>query len=250
MDNHNFSSGLEGLDKLLKGILAGDNIVWEVDDLADFKQFIPFYLKAAKKSGKPLIYIRFASHPPLVTEVHENIHIYHFDPAEGFEIFTDNVHQIIRDIGRGACYLFDCLSELSTTWLSDQMLGNFFRLTCPYLYDLETLAYFFLYRNFHSSEAIRPIQETTQIFLDLYEHDSMMYLRPLKVQHRYSSTMNMFHVWRENTFHVVSDSAIISEILTSAKWSGLQRDAGPGFWEREFICARAAIQDHSPQGNP
>ena len=249
MDDRKFSSGLDGLDKLLKGILPGDNVVWEVDDIADFKLFIPFYINASDKTGKPLAYIRFASHPPLITETRENIHRFTFDPAEGFETFTDNIHQTIRDVGRGAYYLFDCLSELSTTWLSDQMLGNFFRLTCPYLYDLETLAYFFLYRNFHSSEAIRPIQETTQIFLDLYEHHSTIYLRPLKVQQRYSSTMNMFHVLRENTFRVVSDSAVIAEILTSVKWSGLQRDAGPGFLEREFICARTAIHDHSPQQN-
>ena len=249
MNSQNFSSGLEGLDKLLKGILAGDNVVWEVDDISDFTFFIPYYVKAARKAGKPLIYLRFASHPPLIAEEEDNVEIFTFDPSEGFETFTDNIHQTIRNAERGSYYLFDCLSELSTTWLSDQMLGNFFRLTCPYLYDLETLAYFFLYRNFHSSEAIRPIQETTQLFLDLYVHNQTIYLRPLKVQQRYSSTMNMFHVWRGDTFRVVSDSAIISEILTSAKWSGLQRDAGPGFWEREFICAREAIHEQHPQQN-
>ena len=247
MNSHHFSSGLDGLDKLLKGILAGDNVVWEVDDISDFTFFIPHYVKAARAAGKSLIYLRFASHPPLISGDEDNVRIHTFDPTEGFETFTDNIHQTIRNAERGSYYLFDCLSELSTTWLSDQMLGNFFRLTCPYLYDLETLAYFFLYRNFHSSEAIRPIQETTQLFLDLYEHNKTIYLRPLKVQQRYSSTMNMFHVWRDDTFRVVSDSAVISEILTSAKWSGLQRDAGPGFWEREFVCARTAINDHYPQ---
>jgi pyruvate, water dikinase len=240
MNNHHFSSGLEGLDRLLKGIIAGDNVVWEVDDIANYASFVPPYVKAANKSGKPLIYIRFASHLPLISESSEGVHIHTFDPSEGFETFTDNIHQTIRKTGRGAYYLFDSLSELSSTWLSDQMLGNFFRLTCPYLFDLETLAYFCICRNFHSSEAIRPIQETTQLFLDLYEHNSILYLRPLKVQHRYSATMNMFHAWKNNTFEVVTDSSIISEILTSAKWSGLQRDAGPGFWEREFVCARTA----------
>ena len=247
MNNQHFTTGLDGLDKILKGILPGDNIVWEVDDVANYASFIPPYIKAAQKTSKQLIYIRFASHPPLVEADDQNVAIHAFDPAEGFEIFTDNVHQTIRKAGRGAYYVFDCLSELSSIWLSDQMLGNFFRLTCPYLFDLETLAFFCLYRNYHSSEAIRPIQETTQLFLDLYEHNSTLYLRPLKVQHRHSSTMNMFHAWRNNTFNVISDSAVISEILTSAKWSGLQRDAKPGFWEREFICARTAVTEHSSQ---
>ena len=74
------------------------------------------------------------------------------------------------------------MSELAADWYSDPMLGNFFTLTCPYLYDLETVAYFALFRNYHSSRAIRPITETTQLFLELYRHGGTLYVHPLKVQ--------------------------------------------------------------------
>ncbi len=43
--------------------------------------------------------------------------------------------------------------ELASTWAADQMLGNFFLLTCPRLYDLETVTYFGIYRNHHASFA-------------------------------------------------------------------------------------------------
>ena len=39
----------------------------------------------------------------------------------------------------GAFYLFDCLSDLAADWYSDGMLGNFFKVTCPYLRDLDTI---------------------------------------------------------------------------------------------------------------
>jgi len=122
------------------------------------------------------------------------------------------------------------------------MLANFFMLTCPYLFDLETIAYFALYRNYHTSHALGPIQETTQLFLDTYRHKGEMYVRPVKVQQRYSPTMNMFHVWRGDEFVTVTSSAVISEILTSAQWSGLASDSNLGFWENSFIKARELLQ--------
>ena len=239
-----FTTGLKSLDEVLKGILPGDNVVWEVDDIETYRAFVNPLIEATLQSGRPIKYFRFASHPPLIPEQSE-IGVHHFDPDDGFETFTDSIHQVIRDTGRGAVYIFDCLSELASAWLSDQMLGNFFRLTCPYLFDLETLAYFSIFRNQHSSEAIVPIQKTTQLFLDVYEHDGLIYLRPLKVQHRYSSSMNMFHVWKEDQFKTVTDSIIVAQILTSTKWSGLQRDALPGFWEREFLRAQEAVSRES-----
>ena len=238
--NNNFTTGLKSLDDVLKGILPGDNVVWEVDDIESYRAFVIPYAAEAVRAGRTLIYIRFASHAPLISES-DSVEIVELNPSDGFEAFTDGVHQAVRDGGRTAHYIFDCLSELASVWLSDQMLGNFFRLTCPYLFDLETLAYFCIYRNQHSSEAIVPIQNTTQLFLNVYRHEELLYLRPLKVQHRYSSLMNMFHVWKDDKFKSVTESIIISQILTSSKWSGLKRDARPGFWEREFIRATEAV---------
>ena len=37
------------------------------------------------------------------------------------------------------------------------MLGNFFMLTCPYLYDRAAIAYFAIVRNYHSFHAVGPI---------------------------------------------------------------------------------------------
>ena len=121
------------------------------------------------------------------------------------------------------------------------MLGNFFILTCPYLFDMETVTYFAIYRNYHTSNAIDPTQNTTQLFLDVYRHKDNLYIRPIKVQHRYSPTMNMLHVRHGDDFIPVMSSAVISEILTSAKRSGLNSDSSLGFWETSFLQARKLL---------
>ncbi|MFA7257251.1 MAG: PEP/pyruvate-binding domain-containing protein [Kiritimatiellales bacterium] len=237
------STGIPDLDHTIRGVLAGDNIVWQVDDIAEYQAFVLPFAQAAQDNGRVLIYFRFARHEPLLpsfmaTEVHE------LDPQIGFEGFIADIHDVIRRVGKGAFYVFDCLSCLAVDWYSDQMLGNFFMLTCPYLFDLETVTYFALFRNYHTQHAIGPISRTTQLFLDVYSHKGHLYLRPMKTQHRHSPTINMLHEWRkeDDTFHAVSSSNVISEILTSARWSGLSADSSGDFWETTFVRAREMIK--------
>lgn len=237
-----FTTGLPTLDKALKGILPGDNIVWQVNDIGDYQALVNPFVVAAEISGRKLIYFRFASHhPPLIPEGGTATKI-ELDPNAGFETFIAQIHHVIERTGRGALYVFDCLSELAADWYSDQMLGNFFMLTCPYLFDLETVAYFALFRNYHSSRALHPIFETTQLFLDVYRYRDTRYIYPMKVHLRYSSTMNMLHEWKGDDFRPVTASTLISSILTSINWSGLDSDSRPGLWERTFAEAEEVLE--------
>ena len=228
-----FTSGLPGLDKSLKGILPGDNVVWQVDTVEDYQALVMPFVKAGLATGRKIAYFRFASHMPII-EKNNGITLVELDPNAGFEAFISRIHRVIEKAGRGALYVFDCLSELAADWYSDQMLGNFFVLTCPYLFDLETVAYFALFRNYHSSHALKPIFETTQLFLDVYSFEGNRYIYPQKVHLRYSPTMNMLHVWKGEEFIPVTCSALISSILASVNWSGLDNDSRPGYWERAF----------------
>jgi hypothetical protein len=244
------STGLPSLDRIVNGILPGDNIVWQVDAIEDYQAFVKPYSEAARAAGRTLIYFRFASHPP-VLESGQVSAVHQLHPERGFESFIAAVHGVIRAAGRRALYVFDCLSDLAVNWYSDQMLGNFFMLTCPYLYDLETVAYFALFRNKHSSRATKPISETTQLFLDVYHHADRHYVRPLKVLHRYSSTMHMLHEWRGNEFRPVAASALISTIQTASDWSWISADSRPSWWQHVFseaqeVLAREAAGEARP----
>ena len=62
------TTGLPYLDRVLHGIISGDNVVWHVDSIEDYLPFVEPYCEAARQSGIRLIYFRFAKHRPLVTD--------------------------------------------------------------------------------------------------------------------------------------------------------------------------------------
>jgi len=210
------TTGLPSLDAALSGILAGDNIVWHVDRIQDYQAFVTPYVEAALRDKRKLVYFRFARHEALLPDGFP-CDRYTLDPEDGFEVFIHRIHQVIGEAGFGAYYVFDCLSDLATDWYSDAMLGNFFMLTCPYLYKLETITYFGLLRRHHSRHATEPVQSTTQLFIDVFHADGRLYVRPVKTQFRYTPTIHLLHVWNErDVFEVVRSSAVIAEVISNA----------------------------------
>ncbi len=237
MGDAQLSTGLAGLDRVLRGLIPGDNIVWEIDSVDDYAPFVEPFCDYARAKGRKLVYFRFGDHQPLASEG-PGIDVCHLEVADGFEKFITEIHRAVSQAGRGAYLLFDCLSTLAVDWNSDRMLGNFFMLTCPYILDLESLAYFSLLRGCHSFHATTPISETTQIFLDVYRHQGQLYVQPIKVQQRYSPTMYMLHAWKGGEFLPVVESSTTAEILTSIPWAGMDSVRSRlGVWNRRCLQA-------------
>ena len=232
------TTGLPGLDAVLSGIAPGDNIVWEVDAIGDYQEFVSPYAAAAQAAGRRLVYFRFADHPPRAgVEQHD------LDPARGFEAFVRGVHAAIEAAGRGTLYVFDCLSHLAEKWGSDQSLGNFFQLTCPRLSVLETVTYFGIYRDRHSAYAVEPIRGTTQFMLDVFRLEGRLYIRPVKVQYRSLNVMNTLHVRSADRFRPVKESAVLAPILSHTQWPRLQGDQRVGHWRQLFREAETVAED-------
>lgn len=238
VEDSSLTTGLPGLDHVLGHLIPGDNVVWEVDDIEDYIACVRPYAEAAAHSGRRFIYFRFAEHRPVVPESCA-AEVHQISPGEGFETFIARIHSVIEEAGRGALYVFDCLSELVADWYSEQMLGNFFVLTCPYLFDLETITYFALFRARHSIHSLGPIMSTTQLYIEVYGHKQRLYIRPRKVLHRYSDTMNMFHAWgNDDQFKPITSSMLVSEIMSATTWAGPHTSRAPGFLNREFLAAQ------------
>ncbi len=241
MISTNLSTGLAGLDRVLKGLLPGDNLVWRVDSIDDYRAFLEPFCRNAVTAGRRLVYYRFADHAPLVpadcpAEVHE------LEPQAGFEKFISSIHEVVKSARGLGAHVFDCLSDLAVDWSSDRMLSNFFVLTCPYVYDVEGLAYFPLLKNYHSPQAVATIGNTTQILMDVYHHGDRYYLYPIKVQQRHSPTMYMLHAWEQDHFRPLNDSSTIAQILTSRPWGGAESIAArQGVWARAFHEAEELV---------
>lgn len=240
--------GIPTLDPVFDNIRLGDNVVWQLTDLDDFGIFFKPFVDQAVRDGRNLVYIRFASHPPLL-EPMDGLKIYRFDPNEGFETFTVAVRRVITEEGRDAFYVFDCLSELQVAWSSDLMMGNFFRVTCPYLFSLDTVAYFPILRGRHSFAAVAKIRDTTQLFIDVYRAPDELFIHPLKVWNRSSATMFLPHSLNVQTGLVegLTDGLGMSRFYAQREEEE-DHDTGErniDSWDRFFIDARRAYSEGS-----
>ena len=236
------STGIESLDVVFTGLKKGDNVVWQVDGIDDFVAFVGPYVERARQQARQVVYVRFADHKPLV-EPGDGVVMYKLDAVSGFETFTTQVHEIIARRGKEAYYVFDCLSYLLDAWATDLMIGNFFMVTCPYLFELDTIAYFALLRNRHSFKTIARIRETTQLLLDLYNVEGRYCLHPLKVWKRYSPTMFLPHLQQDGKFIPITSSVDATKLLAYISERGLQpAERVLDYWDKLFLQATEMAQ--------
>ncbi len=236
------STGIAGLDSVITGLRLGDNVVWQIDDIDDYINLVKPFVNQALKDKKKVIYLRFATHQELI-KPSAQIKRYELKAQAGFESFTAKVNSIITQEGEGAYYVFDCLSELLLAWATDLMIGNFFMVTCPYLYELKTVTYFSILRNNHSFKSIARIRETTQLLMDVYHCEGSFYIHPLKVWNRYSSTMFLPHQKEGEQFVPITDSVNAVEILSDIRQKGAQSvKRNLDYWDRLFLEVETLVK--------
>lgn len=242
-----FSTGVPGLDETLSGLRPGDNVVLQVDSIQDYLAFVHPFCVQADREERDLIYFRFARHAPILPEG-ITAQVYELHPEDGFSNFVSEIFDVIERVGLGAYYVFDCLSELAVDWYSDRMLGNFFMLTCPYLYTYETIAYFALLRDRNTAQAVDAIHNTAQVVIDVYRNRDRLYVQPLKVYKRSSDTMYMLHAWDEDAFTPVTKSVVTAEVLAGAPQCWLDFSFQRDIWSRMFIEAQDLITHGGASG--
>jgi pyruvate,water dikinase len=228
------SSGLMPLDELLQGLLLGDNVVWQVDRLEDYSYFAEPFARQVIHDGYDCVYLRFAPHPPIV-KPQPGLTCIEIDPSPGFDYFSGEMHRIIEARGKTVCYIFDNLSALVNDWATDESLANFFQVTCPYLRDMDTVAYFALKRGQHAHTTVARIRDTTQILINIYHVNNDTYAHPLKVLDRYSSQMFLPHLIREDSWLPLfqsGDAAMISAIALKQPVSFVSNSIAP--WDSVY----------------
>ena len=238
-------SGIPEMDTALDNIRLGDNVVWRVSELSEFRLFMEPYIRQAIEDKRTIVYFRFASHEALIDDIPE-IKTISVPLTHRFENFTVDIHNVIEREGRDVFYVFDCLSELQAAWATDLMMGNFFRVTCPFLFLLDTVAFFPLIRGKHSVQAINKIFDTTQLFFDVYSDKRNIYVRPEKVWNRTSDTMFLPHIYdpEKNSFRPILDGVQSSRFYQTLGLA--QRSAEEQYsdsWDQFFNRAKMLAQN-------
>lgn len=237
--NTRVRAGYDGFDNMIDFLRLGDNVVWQVDDIDDYAIFVKAFVDQAKRDNRNIIYMRFGNNPPLL-QPSDDVKEYRLIPNSGFESFATQTYNIITKEGRFAFYVFDCLTDLLEQWCSDLMLGNFFKITCPYLFSLDTVTFFAIIRNKHSFDSIARIRETTQLFIDLKRITPHLYLHPLKVWERYSSTMFLPHKFINGNFETIT-SSIDAADLFNPKIPEHRSGGHIDYWNKLFIEAEGLL---------
>ena len=239
------STGLAGLDEVLDYLRIGDNVVWRVSHLDDYRRFVLPFVDAAADAGRQILYLRFGDHPPII-ENHPAVRTIEIDALGGFESFTSRVWHLIEQHGRGAFYVCDSLSELLNAWATDAMVGNFFRVVCPFLFELDTVAWFALHPERHSRMTLDRIRQTTQVMLDVRRHGDNVQVQPIKAWRRQSPTMFLPHREHNGQFCPITDSSDATRLQASLEQESLHRQPLLDYWDRLFQDASRALSENDP----
>ncbi len=230
------TTGVPGLDRMLDGLRVGDNVVWRVNDLADYRMFVAPFVASATAAGRQIIYLRFGQHAPLLAPG-PDIRIIEVDARDGFESFTARIWELVETWGRGAFYVCDCLSDLLHAWATDTMVGYFFRVICPFLYQLDTVAWFALYPHRHSRQTLDRIRSTTQVMIDIHRANDDMQVQPVKVWRRQSPTMFLPHRYHHGEFIPVTDSSSATRLQAAIEQQAHSAQQLLDGWDRLFMEA-------------
>ncbi len=198
------TTGLVEIDRLVGGVLPGDNIVWEVDSGAPVDQFVAAYLAASEAQGATITYVSFNRSPQTISRAWDRgasrgafqlIDCFSSGKGNNDRVFLDfyesggeGAHSSVVHVGnpsdpteleralantgaagRGvnARYVFDSLTGMLDLWGDEDVVLRFFGHICPRLFDLSTIAYWFLETEAHSQRFLAKVRHITQVVLEI-----------------------------------------------------------------------------------
>lgn len=201
--NYQPTTGIFEIDRLVGGLVPGDNLVWEIDSGVAGDSFISRFVASCERDSVPVVYVSFNRSPqtiaakyarlmspgrfslidcfssgkgnrdemflkffddPARNSVHAPVHI--ADPAD-----PSRLEQALIDVGtrggRSANYVFDSLTGMLDLWGDENRVVRFFGHLCPRLYDLSTIAYWLVETEAHSEAFLAKVRHITQVVVEV-----------------------------------------------------------------------------------
>ena len=160
-------SGIEDLDQILGGLLAGDNVVWVTDERELFLQ-VERLMLAATPPGERTVHVS-CSESKAQVQARLGKEVVVLD-ARARSRLSDPVlleQTIVTEAKNGATRIaIDGLAPLARQWGLERAVA-FFRRVCPRLFDLGAIAYWRVSRTKLGNAAIDEIRKVTQCVFEL-----------------------------------------------------------------------------------
>jgi transcriptional regulator with XRE-family HTH domain/KaiC/GvpD/RAD55 family RecA-like ATPase len=241
VEKHRVPSGVSRLDLLLGGLFIGDNVLWHDDAGSLAPVFCLNFLQASQLQEKPIIYVSFDRSPKNLLDKLGNLAHYPgliildcFTKGKGggsdfflkffeepeteapcriimvkeprnpreFEALLYKVHGTLTGDVR---FIFESLTGMQELWGSEERLLTFYSHSCPRLYDLNTIAYWVLEKNAHSSRFRAQINQIAQVAIELTIKRGTTSMTILKAENRSTEEFHKPHNYWTKDLTVVFD---------------------------------------------
>jgi hypothetical protein len=197
------TTGIVEVDRLVGGVLPGDNIVWEVDSGAPVDRFMSGFLRASEAQKAAIVYVSFNRSPQTISRAYaEEMSQGAFQIIDCFSSGKGNNDKVFLDfytsgeermrrsvlhvgnpadpaelekaltagaaaVGTKTRYIFDSLTGMLGLWEDEEVVLRFFGYICPRLFDLSTIAYWLLETEAHSPRFLAKVRHVTQVVLEI-----------------------------------------------------------------------------------
>lgn len=194
---------MEEIDRLIGGVLAGDNLVWEVDSGAPVDKFVSSFVSACETEETPIVYVSFNRSPHTIVNRYgslmsagrfklvdcfssgkgnnDDVFLDFFKAVEseapsgaihvGDPANHDELLKALRTVGSevstNARYVFDSLTGMFDLWGDEDIVLRFFGHFCPRLFDINTVAYWLLEKEAHSERFLAKLRHITQVVVEI-----------------------------------------------------------------------------------
>ncbi len=220
MEKPPVTSGVEELDRLLGGLFIGDNVVWLDDSGSLASVFCHNFILASQQGGRPIIYVSFdrsprnllenlgplARNPSLVVldcftwgkgagsstflkfykdpEPQWPCRILPVEEPCNVERFTEVLYGVHGGMEGDVRLVFESITGMQEAWGGEDSILNFYAHSCPRLYELNTIAYWIMEKEAHSSLLRAHISRIAQVVIELGVRRGATSLAILKADRR------------------------------------------------------------------
>jgi transcriptional regulator with XRE-family HTH domain/KaiC/GvpD/RAD55 family RecA-like ATPase len=223
------------LDQLLGGLFIGDNVVWHDDAGSLATVFCLNFIQASQAEGKPIIYVTFDRSPRNLLEKLGSLAEYPgltildcftWGKGAGSEVFLrfyyearpewpcrivrvdeprqvnhvmDALYGIHAGMSGDVRFVFESITGMQELWGGEDQILQFYTHSCPRLYELNTVAYWIMEKNAHSSRFKAQINQIAQVAIDLSIKRGTTSLSILKAEKRGLENLHRpFNYWTKD----------------------------------------------------
>jgi Nif-specific regulatory protein len=239
--NHRLTTGMEEIDGLIGGVMAGDNLVWEVDSGAPVQNFVSNFVLKCQAEGAPVVYVSFNRSPQTIVKTYASLmsagqfklvdcfssgkgndddvfldfykssdnpmlsHVVHIKNPANHTEFQNGLMAVGSEMSTNARYVFDSLTGMFDLWNDENTVLLFFGHFCPRLFDINTVAFWLLEKEAHSERFLAKLRHITQVVLEISVSGGIRTLTVRKAANRRCADIGV-----PQWFHVVDGNLVIA----------------------------------------